>query len=230
LYTNVRLSEVHVPEEFTDHQWQRLVDAGPQIARAVAASAGSSGQSEVELGAFLRLVDEAADDDNSSVLGRLAAAARDKVAAGMLTGTTEDAIPDGIQAAREAGAILSVAAIESDARTIRQWLLQAAHVTAAAAREGGVFGIGGTDVSDRERDTMGAISDALGGGGSSDMSRGDAPAEQSDDQLDDQPADEPAETELGPDGQPIGADNIRDGTVRGTMSGPGAQEGEGQGG
>ena len=33
----------------------------------------------------------------------------------------------------------------------------------------------------------------------------------------------------GPDGQPVGPDNIREGTVRGTMGGPNQQEGQGQG-
>lgn len=53
----------------------------------------------------------------------------------------------------------------------------------------------------------------------------DRPAE-----LDDgEPPAPPAES-VGPDGQPIGADNIRDGTVTGTMGGPNPTEGEGQGG
>ncbi len=214
-----------MPHVFTDHQWQRLSEAGPQIARAVAASAGSAGQSEAELGAFLRLVDETADDSGgSSVLGQLAAASRDKVASGMLAGGTEDAIPDGIQAAREAGAILAVAAPEGDARSIRQWLLQVAHVTAAAAREGGVFGIGGTDVSDNERETMAAISDGLGGSAEPEVQQADAPAGDAADSA------ESSEPEVLPDGQPVGDDNIRDGTVRGTMGGPNQTQGEGQGG
>jgi hypothetical protein len=33
-----------------------------------------------------------------------------------------------------------------------------------------------------------------------------------------------------PDGQPVGADNIRDGTVRGVMGGPNQGQGQGQGG
>ena len=166
-----------MPGDFTDHQWQRLVDAGPQIALAVAASAGSAGQSEAELGAFLRLVDETADSDTGTLLGQLAAASRDKVASGLLTGNSDDAIPDGINAAREAGAILAVVADEEDARSIRQWLLQVAHTTAAAAREGGVLGIGGTEVSDDERDTMAGIADGLGGSAEADVEEPtDAPA------------------------------------------------------
>jgi hypothetical protein len=209
-----------VPGDFTDHQWQRLVDAGPQIALAVAASAGSGGQSQAELGAFLRLVDETADDsENAPLLGRLAAAARDKVAAGLLAGNADEAIPDGIHAAREAGAILAVAADEADARSVRQWLLQVAHTTAAAATEGGVLGIGGKDVSDRERETMAEIADGLGGAAEADV-----------DETAEAPTPGSAEREVGPDGQPIGPENIREGTVRGTMGGPNPTQGEGQGG
>ena len=209
-----------MPEDFTDHQWQRLVDAGPQIALAVAASAGSAGQSETELGAFLHLVDETADDsDNAGLLGRLAAAARDKVASGMLTGNSDDAIPDGIHAAREAGAILAVAADEADARAVRQWLLQVAHTTATAAREGGVLGIGGKEVSDRERDTLAEIADGLGTSGEPEGEMSEAPGS-------DTGAGDP---EIGSDGEPVGSDNIRDGTVRGTMGGSTQTQGGGQG-
>jgi hypothetical protein len=152
-----------LPGEFTDHQWQRLAEAGPQIARAVAASSGRQRQSEAELDAFLRLVDQTADEsDGASLLGALAAATRDKVAAGMLTEDAADAIPDGIQAAREAGAILGVVADEQQARAIRQWLLAVAHTVASAAREGGVLGFGGKQVSDVERETMAEIADGLG--------------------------------------------------------------------
>ena len=152
-----------MPGDFTDHQWQRLTEAGPQIALAVAASSGSQKQSVAELDAFLRLVDETADEsDGAGLLGRLAADTRDKVAAGLLTGNTEDAIPDGIQAAREAGAILAVQADEQEARALRQWLLEVAHTVASATRDGGVLGIGGQDVSKNEQDTMAEIADGLG--------------------------------------------------------------------
>ncbi len=215
-----------MPGDFTDHQWQRLVEAGPQIALAVAASAGSGGQSEAELGAFLRLVDDTADDsENAALLGRLAAGARDKVASGLLTGNADDAIPTGIHAAREAGAILAVAAEEGDARAIRQWLLEVAHTTAAAAREGGVLGIGGKDVSDRERDTMAEIADGLGTIAGADEEMTPA-ADATDAGATDA---ELTDKEVGPDGQPIGPENIREGTVRGSMGGPNQTQGEGQG-
>lgn len=212
-------------EAFNDHQWQRLVEAGPQIALAVAASGGSPKQSVAELDAFLRMVDEAADDSvGGGVLARLAVDTRGKLASGMLRGSQDDAITDGLRAAREAGAILAVHADEQEARTLRQWLVSVAYTVASAARDGGILGIGGREVSDVEKETMDAIADALGASPDSPAEPGATDAEP--DAMDA----EPAGTGVGPDGQPIGPDNIRDGTVRGTMGGPNQTQGEGQGG
>ncbi len=213
-------------DAFNDHQWQRLVEAGPQIALAVAASGGSPKQSVEELDAFLRMVDEAADEsDGGGVLARLAVDTRGKLAAGMLRGSPDDAIIDGIHAAREAGAILGVHSDEQEARTLRQWLLSVAYTVASAARDGGILGLGGKDVSEVEKDTMDAIADGLGATADS-AAEHDAQPEQPDQSEDA----EGTGTEVSPDGQPIGPDNIRDGTVRGTMGGPNQTQGEGQGG
>jgi len=213
-----------VPEEYPDNQWQRLVEAGPQIALSVAASSGSVGQSVAELGAFLRLVDDTADEsDGADLLGRLAADVRSKLAAGMLRGDAKDAIPDGIQAAREAGAIFAVQADEQQARALRQWLLQVAHTVAGAARDGGMLGLGGEEVSKLERETMAAIADGLGASGEPDTVNSGQSGAGSEGSQQDAP-------EVGPDGQPIGPDNIRDGHVRGLMGGPNQTQGEGQGG
>ena len=210
--------------EFSDHNWQRLVEAAPQIALAMAASSGSGKQSVTELGAFLRLVDETADaGGGDDVLGRLASDTRDKLAAGLLSGNIDDAIPDGIQAAREAGAILAVHSNEEEARILRQWLLQVAHTVAGAARDGGLLGIGGQDLSDRERDTMAEIADGLGASQNQEL-----PDEEATEEL--PSSSQTPQGETGPDGQPIGSDNIREGRVRGVMGGPNQQQGEGQGG
>ena len=208
-----------MPSDFTEHQWQRLVEAGPQIALAMAASSGSAAQSVGELEAFLRLVDQTADESGEqNILGRLAAGVRSKVAAGMLRGNVEDAIADGIHAAREAGAILAVQADEHEARILRQWLLQAAYTVATAARDGGFLGRGGQEVSNVESETMDEIADGLGVEGGADNVLDDKPETAPDEQV-----------ETGPDGQPIGSDNIREGRVRGLMGGPNQTQGEGQG-
>ena len=213
-----------MPESFSENQWQRLVDAGPQIALAVAAASGSPAGSEVELEAFLRLLDQTADEsDGGGSLGRLAVDARAKVAAGMLRGDPEVAMADGIQAAREAGAILAVHADEHEARVVRQWLLQVAHTVAGAAREGGLLGLGGEQVSKVERETMEEIADALGASGSEDEADESAEAQTTEER-------EGNGDDVAADGQPVGPDNIAEGRVRGTMGGPNQSEGQGQGG
>ncbi|MGI8928903.1 MAG: hypothetical protein ACR2H0_05500 [Candidatus Limnocylindrales bacterium] len=219
-------------EPFNDHQWQRLVDAGPQIALAVAASSGSPKQSVEELDAFLRMVDQAADDsDGGGVLARLALDTRSKLAAGMLRGNQDEAIPDGIHAAREAGAILAVHADEQEARALRQWLLSVAYTVASAARDGGVLGIGSREVSELEQETMNAITDALGATMDSDDGPDSAaPTEAETDAANEELSGASTGPGVGPDGQPIGPDNIREGRVRGSMGGPNQTQGEGQGG
>ena len=57
---------------YTSEQWRALVDAAPAIARAVASVAGSQGQVETELGAFIALVDQAAADAPGGLLGAVA--------------------------------------------------------------------------------------------------------------------------------------------------------------
>ena len=220
-------------ESFNDHQWQRLVDAGPQIALAVAASSGSPKQSVEELDAFLRMVDQAADDsDGGGVLAGLALDTRSKLAAGMLAGNQDDAIPDGIHAAREAGAILAVHADEQEARALRQWLLSVAYTVASAARDGGVLGIGSHEVSELEQETMNAIADGLGATMDSDAQADaePAPTEAETAAANDEVSGASTGAGVGPDGQPIGPDNIREGRVRGSMGGPNQTQGEGQGG
>ena len=141
-------------DAFTSEQWLALVDAPPAIARAVASVAGSSGQTETELGAFLELVDQAASDAAGGLLGAIVQE--------RLTTQIADALMDGLEAARRAGAILSVQADPAEAARVRAWLLSVAQVVAAATREGGIMGIGGEQVSEREEQTIAAIRDALG--------------------------------------------------------------------
>lgn len=227
-----------MPGSFADHQWQRLVEAAPAIALGVAAASGNAGQSVAELEAFLRLVDQTANEsEGDSILGRLAIDIRSKIASGMLGGDTEDAMAGAIHAAREAGAILGVAADEQESRVLRQWLLRVAYTVAGAVREGRVLGFGGDELSARERETMSAIADGLGA-----QPEGEAEAESEAEAEVESAVEEPereerasgdparAERQVGPDGQPIGPKNIAEGRVRGVMGGPNPSEGEGQGG
>lgn len=148
--------------DLTPANWAALVDAGPAIARAVAASAGAPSQAETELGAFIAYVGDAATStDGGSLLGQLVADVAGTLAGGV-PAPDGDVYVDGLEKARKAGAILAVEADPDEATAIRTWLLGAARAVAAAAKDGGVLGIGGTQISDWEKETIRAIADALG--------------------------------------------------------------------
>jgi hypothetical protein len=152
-------------EPYTEQQWADLTDAAPAIARAVASVSGSAAQSETELDAFLSLLQESADgrggEGETNLLTRLVSDVQGRLAGGIQTPDT-DAMTDGLQAARRAGALLEIYPDAGQAREVRLWLLDVARRVASSARDGGVLGIGGQQISTAENDTLMSISDALG--------------------------------------------------------------------
>jgi hypothetical protein len=149
-------------DTFTADQWRSLIDAAPAIARAVAVTVGSISQTVSELRAFVELVDRTASDDPGGLLGAIVSDLHGRLAGGMPTEPPVDHFMNGIEAARIAGAILSVKADPVDAERVRAWFLSVAQVVAEAAREGGILGIGGEQVSQHEKEAIAAIRDALG--------------------------------------------------------------------
>ena len=141
--------------------WAALVAAAPAIARAVSASSGSSGQSETELNAFVQFVSDAAVSAGTDILGQLVSDVGTLLAVGVEP-VSGDAYTDGLEQARRAGAIVAVELEPAEAEAIRAWYLSAAQAVAASVREGGVLGIGATDVSTWELQTIQSIADALG--------------------------------------------------------------------
>ena len=142
--------------------WTAMISAAPAIARAVSASAGSAGQSQGELDAFVRFASSAGGaHDDPGVLGQLVADVETLVGAG-IEPVDADAYMDGLEQARRAGAIIAVELELAEAEVIRAWYLAGAQRVAEVAREGGVLGIGSKDVSAWERETIQSIADALG--------------------------------------------------------------------
>jgi hypothetical protein len=143
--------------------WAALVDAAPAIARAVSASAGRAGQSVGELDAFVQFVSDAAvDGGGPGLLDQLVADVSGRLAAG-IPPVSGDVYADGLELARRAGAIVAVELEPEEATAVRAWYLASARRVAEAAREGGLLGIGASEVSAWERETLQAIADALGG-------------------------------------------------------------------
>jgi hypothetical protein len=76
---------------------------------------------------------------------------------------SDDPFTDGLEVARKAGAVLAVTADPADAEAVIAWYLAGADAVAQAAKEGGLLGMGGEQVSTWEIETIGSIRDALGG-------------------------------------------------------------------
>jgi hypothetical protein len=148
-------------DPFTPGQWAAVVDAAPAIARAVAAAAGKPADPVRELGAFETSLASATSYGNE-LLGQLIDAVRDRLATGAVVGPPDRAVMDGIEAARKAGAILAALATPDDAAAVRAWLVGLARTVGSAAREGGLLGIGGAQVSDAEEQLILELSEALG--------------------------------------------------------------------
>ena len=141
--------------------WAALVDAAPAIARAVSASGGSAGRSVQELDAFIQFVSDSTGGPGEDLVEQLSADVAGRLAAGIKP-SGDDAYTEGLEQARRAGAIVAVELDPAEATALRAWYLAGAQRVAAAAKEGGVLGIGGADVSSFERETLQAIADALG--------------------------------------------------------------------
>jgi len=72
-----------------------------------------------------------------------------------------DAVQHSLANLREVSAILAAKA-PSDAPAFKAWLTGISHKVAEASSEGGFLGIGGVQVSDAEKATLGDIAKALG--------------------------------------------------------------------
>ena len=151
-------------EPFTEQQWQELTNAPAAIARGVAWISGPPSESEAELGAFVKFVEDSYEhlsQSSDALLGRLVKAVHGQLEGGVET-PPDDAMIEGLQVARKASALLELYPDAAQAREVRQWLLDVGRRVAAAKKEGGVLGIGGAQVSSPEKDTLMYLADALG--------------------------------------------------------------------
>jgi hypothetical protein len=163
--------------DYTDAEWATLVGAPVAV---IAAVIGSSPNGPVgiaqEVGAAVQAFERAAEThrDNPLIAALLLTlksrfeaftgkrpddAAAEQVDVFALGSDRARALGE-IAAAHE---LLARKAPPETAAEVRTWLLELAQAVAQAATEGGFMGIGGTQVSAQERETLDAIGAALGG-------------------------------------------------------------------
>lgn len=156
-----------VKDKFTPDEWKSLISA-PMLATYAVAGAAPSKQDD-----FIREMEAAAEGiaegeqraASNSVLGAVIA---DIVAnAGDdQRGQTEKISPGEVKvraldACRSAAAALAAKAGVEEAYEYKRWVLVVAEKVASAAREGGVFGFGGEQVSGSEIATINELGEAI---------------------------------------------------------------------
>ena len=139
--------------DFNADEWERLAQA-PAFA-----------------GLMVILADRGGSFRESIALGKAYAAARREGGSELLEqvvaspphvdpkSITPDQLPERI---REATGIVDQKATPEEAEEYRQFILRAAEAVAHAHKEGGVLGIGGTEVSEQERAALDELASLLG--------------------------------------------------------------------
>jgi hypothetical protein len=156
---------VSTKADYSREEWESLLKA-PMMAAMAVVAASPSGPIGVlkEMFAVGKGLLEGAEGTTNSLIAAMVA---DIKAGNRPTVPTErpqdlaQVKAQALGACREAAALVSRKA-PGEAEGFKRWLLATAQRAAEAAREGGVFGIGGVAVSDAERAALGEVAAALG--------------------------------------------------------------------
>jgi hypothetical protein len=149
-----------VKSDFNAEEWATVVE-GPAIAglAVVAAERGGTLRESLALGrAYASVLREGATELVQEVVNSAPAIQPPRLNA-------RDDLPDhAVERVREAAAIVGRHAGADELDDYRTLVLEAARAVAEAHKEGGVLGIGGRPVSDKEQAVLDRIGEALGSG------------------------------------------------------------------
>lgn len=157
-----------IRDNFTPEEWKSLLKAPMLVSYAIAGAAPSSEEGFIqEMSAVADAIIEGGQQAAKASL--LEAVVADIVAnAGdeqrgptekISVGETKNRALDNC---RSVAALLQTKASPEEADAYKRWLLAVAQSVAAAAKEGGIFGFGGKQVSESEVATINEIAAALG--------------------------------------------------------------------
>ncbi len=156
-------------ETYTPQEWAQIMQA-PAMAGMVVMLAGRSGPLQLAKEVFSvgRLMADIDRQGNPNELIRsVVAAAKDR---NVPQPETQPERPENVEAARQqaldhcraVAALLDARTTPEEARGFKEWLVTIASTVAAAAKEGGFLGIGGTQVIEEEQQAIATLSQALG--------------------------------------------------------------------
>ena len=156
--------------DFTPEEWQQILSL-PQVGSlylALASPSGPLGLAQELIASTKGIVETLKSSSGNELIDAVAADIREKaekrerLEPPLKTSNDPNAMKaQCLQIFREAAALLSQKA-PADAQAYKQWVYQAAQNSANAAKEGGVFGIGGERVSEAETAALQELATALG--------------------------------------------------------------------
>ena len=156
--------------DFTSEEWQLLLSV-PQVASlylALASPSGPLGLAQEMIASTKGIVEALKASSGNELIDAVAADMREKVEKReklepplQPSNDLNEMKARCLQACRDVAALLSQKA-PADAERYKQWVYQSAQNSANAAKEGGVFGIGGERVSEAETAALKELAVALG--------------------------------------------------------------------
>src|SRR5687767_11286597 len=155
--------------DFTSEEWQ-LILSMPQVASlylALASPSGPLGLAQEMIASTKGIVEAFKSSSGNELIDAVAADIREKaekrerIESPLKTSRDPNEMKSHcLQTCRDVAALLSQKA-PADAQAYKQWVYQSAQNSANAAKEGGVFGIGGERVSEAETAALKEIAMAL---------------------------------------------------------------------
>lgn len=156
-----------VKDNFTSEEWKSLLKAPMLAAYAVAGAAPSRQEDFVrEMGAVAEGIIEAehsAPKDSllGAVIADILAQAEDESRGQTEKLSLEEVRARALATCRDVASVLEAKAATEEAYQYKRWVLVVAEKVAAAAKEGGLFGFGGEQVSGGEIATINEIGEAI---------------------------------------------------------------------
>lgn len=155
-------------DKFTPEEWKSLLKAPMLVSYAVSGAAPSGEEGFIqEMSAVADAIIEggqqaAKESVLEAVVADIVANAEDEQRGPTENISVKDVKSRALDTCRSVTAVLQTKASPEEADAYKRWLLAVAQKVAAAAKEGGLFGFGGRQVSESEVATINEIAGALG--------------------------------------------------------------------
>ncbi|MEJ7619013.1 MAG: hypothetical protein WKF30_19005 [Pyrinomonadaceae bacterium] len=158
---------MNMKDKFTSEEWQSLLKAPMLVSYAVAGAAPSREEGFIqEMSAVADAIIEggqsaAKNSLLSAVVTDITANAEDEQRGPTEKLSVDEIKEKALDTCRAAAGLLQTKVDAKDADEYKRWVLGVAHRVASAAKEGGLFGFGGTQISGSEVEIINDIGTAL---------------------------------------------------------------------